>query len=72
MLRIVTWNHRGRVDVGRRFGTILDGGPFEHVFVRVFMTDGPHIQRLEVFDVGDEDRAVARFAELCRADGGSP
>jgi ketosteroid isomerase-like protein len=71
-LRIVTWNHRGRVDVFWQFGTMLDGGPFEHLFVRVFMTDGPHIQRYELFDVGDVDRAVARFAELCRTDGGSP
>jgi hypothetical protein len=71
-LRIVTWNHRGRVDVVRQFGTILDGGAFEHVIVRVFVTDGARIQRYELFDVGDTDRAVARFAELCRADGGSP
>jgi hypothetical protein len=72
ILRIVTWNHRGHVDVFRQFGTILDGGPFEHVLVRVLITDGPHIQRYELFDVGDEDRALARFAELCRVDGGSP
>jgi hypothetical protein len=70
MLRIVTWNHRGRVDVVRQFGSILDGGPFEHLFVRVCVTDGPHIRRYELFDVGDVDRAVARFAELC-ADGAS-
>jgi class 3 adenylate cyclase len=72
MLRIVAWNHRGRVDVVRQFGTILDGGAFEHVIVRVFVTDGAHIQRYELFDVGDLDRAVARFAELCRVDGVSP
>ena len=66
-----TWNQGGRVDVSRQFGTMLDG-PFEHVHVRVIMTDGPHIQRYELFDIGDTDRAVARFAELCRLDGVSP
>jgi hypothetical protein len=31
---------------------------------------GSHpIQRHEFFDVADTDRALARFAELCRADG---
>jgi SnoaL-like domain len=71
-IRIVTWNHRGRVDVFRQFGTTLDGGPFEHLLVRVFVTDGPHVTRCELFEVGDEDRALARFAELCRVDGGPP
>ena len=70
--QIVTWNERGRVDVIRQFGTTLDGGAFEYVLVRVFTTDGAHIQRYELFDVGDEDRSVARFAELCGADGDSP
>jgi ketosteroid isomerase-like protein len=68
-IRIVTWNHRGRVDVFRQFGTTRDGGPFETVIARVFVTDGAHIQRYELFDVADIDRALARFAELCRADG---
>ena len=35
------------------------------------ISDGPHIH-YELFDVGDTDRAVARFAELCRTNGGSP
>jgi hypothetical protein len=66
-LRIVTWNHRGCVTVFRQFGTIPEGGPFEHVIAIVYVTDGPHIQRLELFDVGDTDRAVSRFEELCAA-----
>jgi hypothetical protein len=70
---IITWNQRGRVDVTRMFGTtMLDGGPFEHVFVRVLMTDGAQIQRYELFDVGATDQAIARFAELCRVDRGLP
>jgi hypothetical protein len=71
-IRIITWSQRGRVDVVRQFGTMRDGGPFENVLIRVLVTDGAHIQRLEWFDVGDTDRALARFAELCRVDGAAP
>ncbi len=48
-------------------GTITEGGPFENVFVVVRLTEGDRIRGLEVFDVQDSDRAVARFAELCGA-----
>jgi ketosteroid isomerase-like protein len=71
-IRIVTWNHRGRVDVTRQFGTTRDGGPFETVFARVFLTADAHIQRYEIFAVADTETAVARFAELCRVDGAAP
>jgi class 3 adenylate cyclase/tetratricopeptide (TPR) repeat protein len=63
--RILTWNRHGRVDVSRVFGTLRDGGPFENVLLRVMVTDGDRIRRMEVFDVGDADRALTRFAELC-------
>jgi hypothetical protein len=49
-----------------------DGGPFENIVARVFVTDGAQIRRYEIFDVGDTDRALARFAELCRVDGAAP
>jgi ketosteroid isomerase-like protein len=62
---ILAWNRHGRVFVGRRFGTARDGGPFEDVVVWVLLTRGDHVQRYEFFDVGDADRALARFAELC-------
>jgi ketosteroid isomerase-like protein len=71
-IRIVTWNHRGCVDVFRQLGTMRDGGPFETVVARVFVTDGEHIQRYEMFDGGDTEAALARFAELCRGDGAAP
>jgi hypothetical protein len=37
----------------------------ENVFIRVLSTDGDRVQRMEMFDVADTDRALARFAELC-------
>jgi len=63
--RLLAWNRHGRVAAGRRFGTALDGGPFEDVFVAVLLTRGDHVERYEFFDVGDADRALARFEELC-------
>jgi tetratricopeptide (TPR) repeat protein len=65
LIRILTWNRHGRVGVGRLFGTTRDGGPFENAFVAVLLTSGDHVQRYEFFDIGDADRAVARFEELC-------
>ena len=64
VVRILTWNGLGRVQLARQFGT-RDGGPFENVFVTVILTDGDRIQRYEIFDVADADRALARFEELC-------
>jgi hypothetical protein len=64
--RIVIWNRHGRVSVGRGSGTMPDGGgPFESVNVSVIVTDGDHVRHLEVFDVAEVDRALARFEELC-------
>jgi hypothetical protein len=63
--RIVCWDRRGRVAVRRNFGTNLAGGPFENVFIDFALTDGERIQRLEIFDLDDLERAIARFAEHC-------
>jgi hypothetical protein len=63
--RILAWNRHGRVHLMRVFGTLREGGPFENVFVTVFLTEGDRIQRQEFFDLADADRALARFEELC-------
>jgi ketosteroid isomerase-like protein len=64
VVRILTWNGRGRVQLTRMFGT-RDGGPFENLYAHVILTDGDRIARFEYFDVADADGALARFAELC-------
>jgi hypothetical protein len=48
----------------RLFGT-REGGPFERLFVNVALSDGDRLQRQEIFDLADIDRALARFDELC-------
>jgi hypothetical protein len=63
--RLLAWNRHGLVGQGRLFGTARDGGPFENAFVAVLLTRGDLVQRYEFFDVGDPDRALARFEELC-------
>ena len=66
VFRILAWNRHGRVEAVRIGGTMpYGGGPFENVFVRVIVTDGDRIQRYELFDIRDPDRALARFEELC-------
>ena len=35
-----------------------------NVLIGVIATDGDRVRRFEYFDVGDEDRALARLAEL--------
>jgi ketosteroid isomerase-like protein len=67
VVRILAWNHRGRVQLARQSGT-RDGGPFENVVANVVRTGGDLILFNEIFDVADTDQALARFAELC-ADG---
>ncbi len=58
--RILAWNGRGRADLARMFATREDGP-----VARVFLTGGDRIRRFEVFDAGDAEQALARFAELC-------
>jgi len=62
--RVLAWNERGAVQLIRIFGT-REGGPFENLFVRIMATDGERVRRVELFDVADAERALARFAELC-------
>ncbi len=61
--RILAWSRHGRVFLTRTVGT-RDGGPFEHVTLIVAATRGARIRRIEVFEIGDAERALARFAEL--------
>jgi len=66
MMQILVWNRHGRVDVNRAFGTMPDGGgPFERLNIGIFVTAGDRIRHIEVFDVADADRALARFEGLC-------
>jgi hypothetical protein len=48
----------------RIFGT-REGGPFESLFVNVARSDRDRLARMEIFDIADADRALARFDELC-------
>jgi ketosteroid isomerase-like protein len=66
LLRILTWSCLGRVHQVRMVGT-RDGGPFENTFLSVMLVNDDRIQRNELFDVADADRALARFEELCAA-----
>ncbi len=63
----LAWNGHGHVARTRQFGTVAGGGPFENVFIVVWLTDGDRIFIVEVFDLDDAERAVARFNELCAA-----
>jgi hypothetical protein len=63
---LLAWNSHGRVGVNRMVGSALSGGgPFENVSISVLMTRADRIERVELFDVADDDDALARFAELC-------
>jgi hypothetical protein len=64
-IRILAWNRHGRVAVVRTFGTGLVGGPFEILFISIELGDGERIRRIEAFDAGDADHAIARFEALC-------
>jgi ketosteroid isomerase-like protein len=46
------------------FGTQLDGGEFENLFVAVTIVGSGRIQRHELFEIEDLDQAFARFEEL--------
>jgi hypothetical protein len=63
-LRILRWSRHGCVAMGRASGT-QQGGPFEILNLAVALTRGPLVQRYEFFDIGDAERALARFEELC-------
>jgi class 3 adenylate cyclase len=63
-IRVIRWDNHGMVAVGRLFGTLRDGGPFEDMFVAVFCTGHGRITYYEVFEPEEVDRALARFEEL--------
>jgi hypothetical protein len=63
--RTLAWSPHGSVAMARITGTLRDGGPFEHVLIVLHASDGKRITRFEAFDVGDAERALARFEELC-------
>lgn len=54
----------GSLSVGRLFGTLRDGGPFEAVFVRLNRYEDGRSVGTELFEVEDLKRAKARFDEL--------
>ena len=58
-------NEWGTISVASMFGTAIDGGEFENVLVRLSMTDGQLLTRIEIFEVDDLELARSRFAELC-------
>ncbi len=65
-IRTLAWNRHGRVAMQRTSGTMPDGGgPFENVMVQIAVTDGARIRHIELFDVAEVERALARFEELC-------
>ena len=54
----------GSLGVGRMFGTLLEGGEFESVFVRLNVYRDGRVVGTELFEVDDLERAKARFEEL--------
>ena len=60
----VAISENGTLSVGRTVGTIKQGGDFENLFVRLFMTDGQLLTRVELFELEDMDVAKARFQSL--------
>ena len=64
-MRTLAWNAHGRVVLVRTYGTNFTGGPFERFDLMVWRSDDEHVLSVDVFDPGDAERALARFAELC-------
>ncbi len=62
--RVLAWNRHGLVVELRTYGMVDGGGPFENLFLSVFMTNGDCIRSSNPFDLTDADRALARFAKL--------
>ena len=62
--RVLAWNRHGLVVELGSYGMVEGGGPFENLFLAVFMTAGDRIRSNSPFDLTDTDRALARFAEL--------
>jgi hypothetical protein len=65
VFRILRWNRHGAVVTTRSSGT-YEGGPFENPALVLALSRGALIERYELFDIGDAERAaLARFEELC-------
>jgi hypothetical protein len=54
----------GEVGVTRAWGTSREGGAFEVLMIGIGIVANGQYTRLEVFDIEDVDRALARFTEL--------
>ena len=66
-LYLAAVHERGALAVARMFGTLVDGGAFESVFLRIIMHRGGRVVGAELFELEDMERARARFDELCTA-----
>jgi hypothetical protein len=62
--RILAWGRQGLVATIRTHGNVRDGGPFENVFIGVFLVAGERMARYEPFNLADLERALARFDEF--------
>ena len=61
------WPAYGRhavLTVVRRFGTLRDGGEFESEYLEIFAARDGRFTHLELYELDDLERAVARTAEL--------
>ena len=62
--RVLAWNPHGFVVALRIYGTLRDGGPFENVFLVVFLAAGNRLVRVEPYPIEQHDKAIARMEEL--------
>jgi hypothetical protein len=60
----VAVERHGSLTVGRVFGTLIDGGEFESIFVRLSVYRADRYVGTELFELEDLDLARARFDEL--------
>ncbi len=60
----VAFGRWGTLSVGNSVGTIKGGGDFENLFVRLFMTDGHLLTRIEIFELDDLEVAKRRYQAL--------
>jgi hypothetical protein len=65
-IRTFRWNGRGRVDLAQMHES--SDGAARIPVVRFVLTGREGIERFEIFDAADIDRALARFEELTAAD----
>jgi hypothetical protein len=63
-LYLIAEERHGSLSMTHRFGTVVDGGAFESVFVQLARYRGDRLVGLELFEPEDLDTARARFADL--------